>query len=71
MLLMIYPQPKNTRCKLSPLVGEGVSGADERGELEQNRKTILTCVRKLALLPRRLGTSLRIRGRLTLRKKKL
>ena len=25
--------------KLSPLVGESVSGADERGKLEQKRKT--------------------------------
>ena len=26
--------------KLSPLVGESVSGADERGKLEQKRKTV-------------------------------
>ena len=26
--------------KPSPLVGEGVSGADRRGELEQKRKTV-------------------------------
>ena len=38
MLLLIYPKPKNTRCKLSPLVGESGSGADERGKLEQKRK---------------------------------
>ena len=45
--------------KLSPLVGESVSGADERGKGEQKRKnknkreqnqqkTILICVRKHA-----------------------
>ena len=44
--------------KPSPLVGEGVSGADGRGKLEKKRKnrntceqnttTILTCVRTLA-----------------------
>ena len=34
--------------KLSPLVGESVSGADERGKCEQTCEMILTCVRKLA-----------------------
>ena len=34
--------------KLSPLVGESVSGADERGKCEQTCEMIRTCVRKLA-----------------------
>ena len=34
--------------KLSPLVGESVSGADERGKCEQTCEMILTCVRQLA-----------------------
>ena len=33
--------------KLSPLVGESVSGADERGKCEQTCEMIRTCVRKL------------------------
>ena len=36
--MLIYPKPKNTRYKLSPLVGESVSGADERGTCKQNQK---------------------------------
>ena len=34
--------------KLSPLVGESVSGADERGKCEQTCEMIRTCVHKLA-----------------------
>ena len=34
--------------KLSPLVGESVSGADERGKCEQTCEMIRTGVRKLA-----------------------
>ena len=33
--------------KPSPLVGEGVSGADRRGKLEQARKSDSTCVHLL------------------------
>ena len=36
----ISPKPKNTKRKLSPLVGESVSGADERGKSEQTRKKV-------------------------------
>ena len=68
--------------KPSPLVGEGGGGeADERGKLEKKRKnrntceqnttTILTCVRTLAPFASQAGTSLRVRGKLTLRKKKI
>ena len=56
---MFYIKGKRANRKLSPLVGESVSGADERGKGEQKRKnknkreqnqqkTILICVRKHA-----------------------
>ena len=37
---MMENKGKNTNRKPSPLVGEGVSGADGRGKLEQKRKTV-------------------------------
>ena len=56
--------------KLSPLVGESVSGADERGKLEQKRKTdYFLCTQACPYRLARPGTSLRVRGKLTLRKK--
>ena len=74
---------KYASLKLSPLVGESVSRADERGKCEQKRKNkkismsktnktysdlyTQTCPYRLA----RLGTSLRVRGKLTLRKKEI
>ena len=36
----VATKEKNSKRKLSPLVGESVSGADERGECEQNRKKV-------------------------------
>ena len=59
--------------KLSPLVEESVNRqVDERGKCEQIRKNDFnlctsTCPYHLA----RLGTSLRVRGKLTLRKKEI
>ena len=59
--------------KLSPLVGESVNRqVDERGKCEQKRKNHFflctqACPYRLALL----GTSLRIRGKRTLRKKEI
>ena len=44
----LFAYERNGKRKLSPLVGESVSGADERGKLEQTGETILTCVRTLA-----------------------
>ena len=37
---------KNANCKLSPLVGESVSEADERGKGEQKRKNRNKCEQK-------------------------
>ena len=39
---------KESETQAVPEHGEGVSGADERGKLEQTRGMILTCVRTLA-----------------------
>ena len=79
----VATKEKNSKRKLSPLVGESVSEADERGKYEQKRKNkkigmsktnkngsdlyTQTCPYRLA----KLGTSLRIRGSERLRKKKL
>ena len=42
----LFAYERNGKCKLSPLVGESVNRqVDERGNLEQTRETILTCVR--------------------------
>ena len=55
---------KNRECKPSPLVGEGVSGADGRGNLEQKRKrvsygkTLNTCLSFLNGRKKRSGVSL-------------
>ena len=78
----VATKEKNANRKLSPLVGESVNRqVDERGKCEQKRKNkkismsktnkkysdlyTQTCPYRLA----KLGTSLRIRGKLTLRKK--
>ena len=58
--------------KLSPLVGESVSGADERGKSEEKRKNdsdlcTQTCPYRLAWL----GTSLRVRGMLTTKEERI
>ena len=82
-MLNEYIKERTQALKLSPLVGESVNRqVDERGKCEQKRKNkkismsktnkkysdlcTQTCPYRLA----RLGTSLRIRGKLTLRKKK-
>ena len=45
----LFAYERNGKRKLSPLVGESVNRqVDERGNLEQTRETILTCVRTLA-----------------------
>ena len=52
--------------KPSPLVGEGVSGADGRGKLEQERKNESNlCTHACPYRRAMLGTSLRVRGKLT------
>ena len=45
-------QKKEYQSQAVPGHGESVSGADERGKLEQKRGMILTCVRTPALLLR-------------------
>ena len=69
----LYKKKKCLNRKLSPLVGESVNRqVDERGKREEKRKNdsdlcMQTCPYRLA----RLGTSLRVRGKLTLRKKEI
>ena len=36
----LFAYERNGKCKLSPLVGESVSGADERGKCGQKRKKV-------------------------------
>ena len=48
LMIKEYIKERIQALKLSPLVGESVSGADERGKCEQTCEMILTCVRKLA-----------------------
>ena len=36
--MIVVTKGKNKKCKLSPLVGESVSEADERGKCEQKCK---------------------------------
>ena len=78
---LLCQKEKNRKRELSPLVGESVSEADERGKCEQKRKNkkismsktnkkysdlcTQTCPYRLA----RLGTSLRIRGKRTTKEK--
>ena len=69
--------------KLSPLVGEGVNRqVDERGKRENKRKNrnsvsktlknnFNLCTHTYPYRLTRLGTSLRVRGKLTLRKKEI
>ena len=110
----LFNERKNRECKPSPLVGEGVSGADGRGKLDQIPQrvpygTVLNacpsflngrkkrsgislwkkygvewriraevasdtysdrCTQACPYRLAKLGTSLRVRGKLTLRKKK-
>ena len=42
----LFAYERNGKCKLSPLVGESVSGADERGKGEQKRKNRNKCEQK-------------------------
>ena len=55
--------------KLSPLVGESVSGADERGKCEQTCEMIRTCVHKLAPIASQARHFPRNRGQLTTKEK--
>ena len=58
--------------KAVPGHGEGVNRqVDGRGKSEQTRKELLPVYAGLPLSPRKLGTSLRVRGNLTLRKKEI
>ena len=67
---------KNRECKPSLLVGEGVSGADGRGKRENKQKnrnsvsktlknSFNLCTHTYPFRLAKLGTSLRVRGKLT------
>ena len=72
-MLNEYIKERIQALKLSPLVGESVNRqVDERGKREEKRKNdsdlcTPTCPYRLAWL----GTSLRVQGKLTLRKKEI
>ena len=69
---MFYIKGKRANRKLSPLVGESVSGADERGKCEQTLKNDSDlCTQTYPYLLARLGTSLRVRGKLTTKEERI
>ena len=78
----LFNERKNRECKPSPLVGEGGGGAVGRGKRENKQKnrnsvsktlkdSFNLCTHTYPYRLAKLGTSLRVRGKLTLRKKEI
>ena len=79
---MMENKGKNRKPQAVPACREGVSGADGRGKRENKRKnrnsvsktlknSFNLCTQTCPYRLTRLGTSLRVRGKLTLRKKEI